>query len=223
MIALLLTGWHVTQHERAKEMIMKTRLQFTASFVLTLFILTACASTQLTHTWVDRERQGKPVSSVMVIAVTKEEGIRRSFEDKFVEKLNDIGIDALSSADDIEIPADKKLEKTHIANALEQHKNDAVIVTQLKSVEKKQTYVPPRRSVGGYYGYYGHAYHTVIEPGYYRDDTYILLETNLYDVATEKLIWSGTSKTWNPSSTNSLIDGVVSSIIKEMEKMQLLK
>lgn len=202
---------------------MTTRIKIAGFFLLTVFFLSACASTQLTHTWVDQQRQGKPVSSVMVIAVTKEEGIRRSFEDKFVAKFNEHGIEAFSSADDIQIPAGKKLEKAHIIKILQKHQNDALVITQLKNIEKKQTYVPPRRSAGGYYGYYGHAHRAVVEPGYYRDDTYILLETNLYDVATEKLIWSGTSKTWNPSSTNNLIDGVISSVINEMQKMSLLK
>ena len=202
---------------------MTTRITVGALLIFTISFLFGCASTQLTHTWVDKQRQGKPVSSVMVIAVTKEEGVRRSFEDKFVEKFNERGIDAISSADDIQIPPDKKLTKNHILNALQKHKNDAVIITQLKTVEKKQTYVPPRRSVGGYYGYYGNAYSMAVEPGYYRDDTYILLETNLYDVATEKLIWSGTSKTWNPSSTNNLIDGVITAILNDMQKMQLLE
>lgn len=202
---------------------MTPRIKFAAILMFAVFFLSACANTQLTHTWIDNQRQGKPISSVMVIAVTKKEGVRRSFEDKFVEKFNEKGIQAISSADDIEIPANKKLEKDLIIKALKKHKNDAVVITQLKNVEKKQTYVPPRRSVGGYYGYYGDAYINMVEPGYYRDDTYILLETNLYDVATEKLIWSGTSKTWNPSSTNSLIDGVITSIINEMQKMQLLQ
>ena len=33
-------------------------------------LITACAGTKLTHTWVDEAHRGKPVSNILVIGVT---------------------------------------------------------------------------------------------------------------------------------------------------------
>ena len=51
-----------------------------------VFII-ACAGTKLTHTWVDENYRGKPVSDILVIGVTHKKDNRQSFEDKFVAQL----------------------------------------------------------------------------------------------------------------------------------------
>ena len=75
-----------------------------------VFII-ACAGTKLTHTWVDETHHGKPVSDILVIAVTHKEDRRQSFEDKFVAQLKVSGVEAVSSSNVIPIPADLELKK----------------------------------------------------------------------------------------------------------------
>jgi hypothetical protein len=70
----------------------------------------------------------------------------------------------------------------------------------------QRTYVPGQAyAVPGSYSrwgsYYGHAY----SPGYVVEDEYVYIETNLYDVATEKLIWSTQSETIILASDQALI------------------
>jgi len=48
------------------------------------------------------------------------------------------------------------------------------------------------------------------------------LATNLYDVKTEKLIWSGKSETLNADSTKQMIDDVIEVVIKDLQKNNLL-
>ena len=48
------------------------------------------------------------------------------------------------------------------------------------------------------------------------------LETNLYAVDGEKLVWSGKTETFNPSNTNSLIDELAKTIIGELAKAKLI-
>lgn len=186
-----------------------------------VFII-ACAGTKLTHTWVDETYHGKPVSNILVIAVTHKEDNRQSFEDKFVAQLKVSGAEAVSSSSVIPIPADLELKKEEILKVVKKLKNDAVIITHLVGVEEKESYTPPERDKGGYYGHYGWAYGYTHEPGFYRTHTIVRLATHLYDVKTEKLIWSGESESLDPGSTNQIIDDVIEVLIKDLQKNNLL-
>jgi hypothetical protein len=186
------------------------------------FFMAACSTTKLTETKVYPDFHGHRVSDILVITVTDKEDVRKSFENTFVQQLKDAGVDAVSSIDVIPIPPDQKLEKREILKAVEKYKNDAVIITHLVGVKTREVYHPPERRYYGYYGYYGSVYDYAYEPGYYSEDTFVLLETNLFDVQTEKPIWSGQSETWNPESTHQVIDEVIKVVIDELKRYNLL-
>jgi hypothetical protein len=187
-------------------------------------LIIACAGpgTKLTHIWVDEAHRGNPVSDILVIGLTYKdnEEVRRSFEDSFVRHLRATGIEAISSVDAISIPANMKLEKEEILKAVNKYNNDAVIITHLVDKEAKEVYNAPSHE--GYFGYYGWAYGYSHSASYSRTRTSVRLATNLYDVKTEKLIWSGKSKTLNPDSTKQMIDDVIKVVIKDLQKNNLL-
>jgi len=194
-------------------------------FVCAVFaslLIIACAGTKLTQTQVDEAHRGKPVSDVLVIGVTFKEDVRRSFENKFVAQLKAAGIDAVSSANVIPIPADQKLKKEDILKVVDEYGNDAVIITHLVGIEEKQASTPPGQYSGDYYGrYYSlHNYHH--DSRYYITHTLVRLETNLYDVNTEKLIWSAQSETMDADSSMQIIDDVIKLVIKDLQKNKLL-
>ncbi len=184
-------------------------------------LIMACAGTKLTQTWVDDAHRGKPVSDILVIAVTYKEEVRHSFEDKFVAQLKALGVEAVSSAEVIPMPPDLKLEKEQILKVVNKFENDAVIITHMAGVEEKETYSPPSQSDTGFYGYYDGLILSK-DPGFYKTRTFVRLVTNLYDVKTEKLIWSGQSETKDPHSIKEAIDDVINVIIKDMQKKGLL-
>lgn len=196
-------------------------------FVCAMFssiLMIACAGTKLTHTWVDEARRGKPVSNILVIGVTykEKEEVRRSFEDRFVSQLKAAGIQSISSGDAISIPTDLQLKKEEILKAVQEFNNDAVIITHLIGKEEKDVYTRSDRRPRSYYSYYGWAYDYAHSPGYSSTKTTVRLATNLYDVKTEKLIWSGKSETLAPDSVNQVIDDVINVVIKDLQKNNLL-
>ncbi len=192
-----------------------------------LLVISCATTTKLTHIWTDEAYRGSPVSDVLVIGVSDEGAVRRSFEDKFVKQLKETGIEAVSSA--VAISSDKKPDKEAIVSSIEKLGVDAVLVTHLLCVAKEEKYHPSSTSYrpapyyyGGYYGYYGHVYDYVHTPGYYTTHTKVRLETNLYEAKTEELIWSGQSETWDPKSKEDVIDSVISVVIKNLQKNRLL-
>ena len=104
------------------------------------FLMISCAGTELTQQQVDDAYKGKPVSDILVIAITGNEHNRRSFEKKFVARLKSVGVDAISSEEAIPMPADLELKKETILAAVNQYENDAVIITHLIGKEEKDVY-----------------------------------------------------------------------------------
>jgi len=183
------------------------------------FLVISCAGTELTQNQIDEAYTGKPVSDILVIAITGNEHNRRSFEKKFVAQLKSVGVDAVSSEEAIPMPANLELKKEMILNAVNQYKNDAVIITQLIGKEEKDVYTRGGSAHRGFYGFYHSRYS---DSGYSSTSMTVRLETNLYDVKTEKLIWSGKSKTWSKDSKDQIINDVIKAVIKNLQKNKLI-
>ncbi len=183
------------------------------------FLVISCAGTELTQKQIDEVYTGNPVSDILVIAITGNEHNRRSFEKKFVSQLKSVGVDAVSSEEAIPMPADLELKKEMILNAVNHYKNDAVIITHLIGKEEKDVYTRSGSAHRGFYGFYRSRYS---DPGYSSTSTTVRLETNLYDVKTEKLIWSGKSKTWSKDSKDKIINDVIKTVIKNLQKNKII-
>jgi hypothetical protein len=180
-----------------------------------LFLIVSCAGTDLTETQVDDAYKGKPVSDILIIAVTGNEHNRRSYERKFVAHLKSVGVDAVASEKSIPMPGDLKLKTETILNAVDQYKNDAVIITQLVGKESEDIYQRGGVTRRGYFSY-------TRNPGYSSTTTKVRLETNLYDAKTGELIWSGISKTLSKDSTERIMNDVIKTVITNLGKNKLI-
>ena len=180
-----------------------------------IFLMVSCAGTDLTQTQVDDAYKGKPVSDILIIAVTGNEHNRRSYERKFVANLKSVGVEAVASEKSISMPGDLKIKKETILSAVDQYKNDAVIITQLVGKETKDVY---QRGGVTRYGYFGYTRN----PGYSSTAKKVRLETNLYDAKTGELIWSGISKTLSKDSTDRIMNDVIKTVIANLKKNKLI-
>ena len=184
-----------------------------------VFLIISCTGTEITQNQIDDAYKGKPVSDILVIAITGNEHNRRVFEKKFVAQLKSVGVDAVSSEEAIPMPANLELKKEMILNAVNQYENDAVIITHLLGKEEKDVYTRGGATHRGFYGFY-HSRHS--SSGYSSTSTTVRLETNLYDVKTEKLIWSGKSKTLSKDSKDQIINDVIKAVINNLHKNKLI-
>jgi hypothetical protein len=189
-----------------------------------IFLIISCAGTEteLTQTQANEAYKGKPVSDILVIAITGNEDSRRSFERKFVARLKSAGVEAISSEEAIPMPADLELKKEMILSAVNQFENDAVIITHLVGKEVKESYTRGGHRLGGYYGFYHSRYSYSSDPGYASTSRTIRLETNLYDVKTEKLIWSVQSKTFSKDSKDQMINDVIRVVVDDLQNNKLI-
>ncbi len=181
-----------------------------------ILLITSCATTDLTSVWRDSSYSGH-FKKVLVIGVAKDRGIRRLFEREFVHQLKSRGVEAVSSF--TLIPFDKMMNKGTIISKIKDLNVDAVIITRLvgKKTERK-------RNPGGYtnmYNYYSKSYREAYQSEYVTREVFVL-ETNLYETGTEKLVWSAISDSFIKEGRHKSIISFSKIIIDKLSKEGLI-
>lgn len=200
---------------------MKHRSTNLVAFILVL--VTGCTTTTPVSEWRDPAYQGGPVNNILVIGVTRLATERRLFEDEFVSELGKLKVNAVASHTIMD--TEKKISKESVVAAIQGKNIDAVLVTHLVGVDTRESYTPPSYRpafYGGYYGYYSHAFSYVYEPGYYTRYKVLQLETRLYEVKSEKMIWSTLSETIDPNNAAKVAKSKIGSVIGQLQKQKLL-
>ena len=203
------------------------------SGILTLLVivllLPGCGGTRVKGIWKKSDFTGGPFKKILVVGITKDERNKCIWEDIMAEQLRKLGVNAETSEQCF--PGDTDITKEEILDYVLAHGMDGVIVTRLVDVVREKAYYPPRggqadiyygRSHYGYYNSFGTYYDEVYRPGYTATFTTVLLETNLYDVATQQLVWSMSSGTLDPDSLDKLAESVSAKVVKAMQKDNMI-
>ena len=194
-----------------------------ASFALSslaLLLLLGCASTRVVDSWIAPGVTPSSLSfrHVVAIAVVRDEATQNIAEEALAQNVKKTKVTPAyvlvtqSDRSDVE-RLRAKLTKAGV---------DGAVTVRLVDIQDRETYIPgaTHRVHGGYYGYYGAI---VQEPGHYRSDTYVKIETSLYDVAAGKLLWSSISESLNPSNVRGAIKEVVNAARSDLTKRGLLQ
>ena len=189
---------------------------------------TSCGtSTELVNRWSDQTYQGQPGQKMMIIALTDNERRQYTWEGAFSKALQQVKVQPIAGSQ--VMPRGAELQEGDLKQKIHESGANLVAVTRLVAVDKETSYVPgttayvPAPGYYGMYGYYHSSYAYVNEPGYYQENTIVKLETNVYDVATEKLVWSGLTHTLNPETGQDVANGVAYTIVDDMVASKVIK
>ena len=206
-------------------------ISFLSIIIAFSFLLSACSSTSLVNRWSDPEYKGPALQKILVIGIIKDDIKRRSFEEEFASLIstpNRSGIASYTLLPDLK-SADQKEEILAVVNKVGA---DGVMIVTLQGVSKEQRDVPPSvdyypapgMGMGyGMYGYYGMSHTAVYRPGYTVTDTVVRLDTKLFAVSSEKMIWAGKTESFNPSSSQSVVSELEKLVISDMKKSGMVK
>jgi hypothetical protein len=185
--------------------------------ILIASIVSCGPSTKIVNSWRDPNTvvNTSELHKFVVAALLKNEATRREVEDKMaalnpgkaVPSYQVFGTTPLTQTDDVYM---KKLKDDGY---------DGIVIMRLAKVDKDQRYVPGNSPTyyGSWRGYYGNAWGGYYDPGYYTTDKTFYVEVNVYSLPKDKLVWSGVTSTINPSSGQSLFDGVISAVEQKMK------
>lgn len=197
----------------------------TFGLAATVGIVSACVSTPFVSSWRAPDAEPLQIQGAKVAAVAMIEQIasRRAAEDAIARELTArgaTGVPMYTIYTD-EGPTDEPAARA----ALEREGYTGLVVFRPVGTDQEIVAVPFYGAAaystywGGYYGlgwgmpWYGPEIHTY---------TVVSVETLVYSLRQNKLVWGGQSTTTNPSSVDRLVHDTASKVANELERQGLL-
>ena len=199
-----------------------TKAVLAASAAMTL---AACATTSLQSTWKDPAAapltlRGKKVVALVAI---EEEALRYAAEDQAAREITAHGAVGVPSY--TLLPQAQIRDKERARAIFEKEGIEAVVVLRMVATEKELTgSFGGSPNYGSFWGpgFWGGGWGWGGGTGYLRTDTILVVETLVYSLQQNKLVWASQSKTTNPTEAGSFIRELAKTVGTEMEKQGLL-
>lgn len=127
------------------------------------------------------------------------------------------------------MPYDVAIDSTTFEKYFKELDIDAVVVSRLVGMDASRDYTAgylytiPFSSYYGFYGYYYSGLEYANSSGYLSQNVVVVLETNVYETADKKLIWSGVSETVDPDKASDVINSFSDELVTKLQSEGYLK
>jgi len=198
--------------------------------LVTVLLLVSCGSnTSIVSSWRDPQItvSQEQFKKVLVVALVKDEATRRTTENRIAASSE------IFKTSYQYMGVTSQLTKEQQLKILQDENFDGVVTMRLVSKEKETNYVPGTYTgmyYGGFdgmytgmYGYgfgnwYGMYSPSFYDPGYYQETTSYMVETNIFSLKQNKLIWTGTTKSDYVTDLGQTVDAIMQAVVDEMRK-----
>ena len=164
---------------------------------------------------------------VVALIVSTDRGVRYGSEDALAQQITKQG--AVGVAAYTVVPDDLVKDKEKAKELLEKAGITGVVAMRVLGKDEQTT-----STTGGYYagagyasfwgaGYWGWSWGGVYNPGYIQTETIVSVETLIYSLPQDKLVWAAMSQTKNPSDVGKFIRELVGEAAKQLRKQGLVK
>jgi hypothetical protein len=161
---------------------------------------------------------------VAALVISKDDSLRVTGEDGLARELTARGMQGVAT---YRIAPKEELQSGERAKVWFEKANvEGVVVLRPVSSEKRTSYTtgtwttPYYSSLWGYYNYgWGSAY----IPGSIESATFVVVESTIYSVPRNELLWAAVSETKNPKDLRGFIEELVKESVKEMQKQGLAR
>ncbi|HEX8028063.1 MAG TPA: hypothetical protein VF491_06360 [Vicinamibacterales bacterium] len=204
----------------------------TRSLILVVAILVAAlgagavAKTKFSSVW--RSPDAASISfagkKIAALVIDKDESLRIAGEEALVRELEARGLQG--------VPSYRFVPKEELLNAekarpwFERAGVEGVIAFRVVNDDRRKTVVAGGWTTEYYqslWGYYGYSWGAVYSPGYVRNERIVSLETLIFSVPKNSLVWAGLSTTENPKDGQKVVTEVVKEAVSEMRKQGLAR
>jgi hypothetical protein len=221
---VVLVVYHLTKGEH---MLRVSRIVAVALLVLGLGL--GCASTHFVSTWTDPSLDG-PISlagkKVATFLLSDEESTRRMVEEIMAGEVTSHGAEGIPGFS--LMSSEEAMDQDWVKERLSAEGIEGAVIMRVTGRETETRYVagstyyaPAHYS--SMWGYWGPSWSMVHDPGYLETDVIVSVETLVYSVTQDKLLWGGVSETFNPSDMHSFIIELSAVAADEMRKSGLLE
>ena len=190
--------------------------------IIGLFLLSSCGGTKLINEWKDSSYEQRYLQNVLVVGIS-DLFEKRKLEDAFVRNFQEHGIKAVSFTS---ISQKKKVTRADIRTEALKLNDDAIFMVRLISISEEKVIerIAPPPEVSPDWSYSFPIYTLEPPPTEYEiEKKHIVLECDLYDASTGKLMWRVRSETIKPGSTINIIDSISKAVIKNLRHDKLIQ
>jgi len=192
-----------------------------------LFISGACSSTKIFSKKAP-DLKVEPFNKVVVMGFFDSLEDRKVFENNIAEALNQAGCDAKSSLSLIE--GGKKYTKEELAKLFTEQGFNGVLILRIADVEEERTnipenyYFPLEPFVYSWYPYWSGSdgLGLLMRGGYHERHDVISVESALFSLSSEKLVWVAQSETTRVKTVAALATHLGPSLAKKLKKEKLI-
>jgi hypothetical protein len=165
---------------------------------------------------------GKKVAAFVVIP---DEGIRQGREETLATELRERGVDCIAGYMILPGPLVRDREKSK--EFLKKAGVGGVVLIRLVGDQEVTTSSPAtvwytQGAYPGFWNYWGYGWSAVYTPGYTWTDRVITLETLIYSLDKDELLWAGRSESTNPKDIQKFVKDLVKEAGKELRKAGLV-
>jgi hypothetical protein len=161
---------------------------------------------------------------VAALVISQDDSLRVSGEEALVRELTARGLQSVAT---YRIAPKEELQSGDRAKIwFEKASVEGVVAMRPVSREKRTTYNPGTWTNPYYstlWGYYGYGWGSVYIPGSVDRDTVVVVETTIYSVPRNQLLWAAVSETKNPKDLQQFVEDLVKEAVKELHKLGLAK
>ena len=161
---------------------------------------------------------------VAALVITDNQSLQMSGEEALTRELTARGVTGTPT---YRFVPREELKSAETARGwFERAKVEGVVALRPVRAEKGREYTAVVWSSGYYpsfWGYYGYGWSSAyVTPIGGRDTTTITVETLVYDLTRDQLVWAATSETRDPKNLQDFIKDLVKGAVSEMRKMKLV-
>jgi hypothetical protein len=161
---------------------------------------------------------------VAALVIADDESLRVSGEEAIVRELTARGLQSVTT---YRIVPKEELRNTDAAKAWYEKANVEGVVALRPVSKDKRTSYNPGTWVNPYYsslwGYYGYGWGSVYIPGGVDRDTVVVVETTIYSVPRNQLLWAAVSETKDPKTLQRFVEELVKESVKKLHEQGLAR
>ena len=160
---------------------------------------------------------------VVALVMTDDQSLEVSAEESLTRELTARGVQAVPAYR--MIPREELRDRDKAKGWFTRGEVVGVVAMRLVDSRKQDVYTPSTWTTpyyGSFWNYYGYGWGSMYIPGTMREDTVVTVETLVFSVTKDKLLWAGVSEKTNPKTLQKLVADLVKESIKEMVKAGLV-
>lgn len=209
-------------------------MKHTLIYMLLLVVINSCTPPQqVTHSWVNPDTKPKDrYNAIFIIAFANNINSKVIVENELAKTIESRGRKAVRSTDVFTAAflADTTRTREELINMISQTGCDGVLTIDLLDVKTDESYQPATSYYPVEHSFYGsynrhtiYYYGYVEEPGYTITNRTFYLQGDFYDLASDQLLWSIQSDSYNPSDLESWFKDYSKLLLNQLKKEGLIK